>query len=297
MAVCEGQKCRHLKMQVALLLFCKEEGVTATGRALARAFEQMMDRAGLSENNERWRLTLQGYSDCEGHLRCIVNRVPAVQRLVDHPFWRVLELSAAGVQVSADTLLNRYYSGFIRMGLIKQKQWLSRCNNLDRLTVCLLLVASRGCSLRLLESIASVLSRICAESIWYPARYALVGLVRCWLEYLSGFNLLPRVLSDNEALNFRVMYWQALHERCWRTPLVRNEPQWRAVCHVLEHADQTRQEQTLQSLRRLDAAGGSIFGDAALHSLYRCRSGVLRGWGCGSVDVNPAWYSLGRERV
>jgi hypothetical protein len=279
MAVCESAMCRHLKMQVALLVLCDEREIVETGRALARTFEQMMDRARLSENNERWRLALQGYSDCEGHLRCIVNRVPAVQRLVDHPFWRVLQLSAVGVQESADALLNQYYPDFLRMSLSKQKQWLSRCNNLDRLTLCLLLIASRGCSLWLLESIVRVLSRLCAEHIWYPARYALVELVRYWLDYLSGFNLLPRLLSNNEVLNFRLMYWQALHQRCWRTPLVRNEQQWRAVCHVLEHTDQAKQEQVLQSLSRLDAAGGSIFSDATLHSLYRCRSGVLRGWG------------------
>lgn len=286
MAVCEGKMCRHLKMQVALLVFCEEEGIAATGSALARAFEEMMDRPRLSENNERWWAALKGFSYCEGHLRGIVNRVPAVQRLVDHPFWRVLELSVIEVQVNADTLLNRYYPDFLRVGLIKQKQWLSRCNNLDRLTLCLLLVASYRSSAVHLESIAKALDRLCAENIWNPARYALVGLVRCWLEYLSGFNLLPRMLSNNEALNFGVMYWQALHELCWRTPLVQNELQWRAVCHVLENADQSRQEKILQILTQLDAAGGSIFGDATLHSLYRCRSGVLRGWGCEPDDVN-----------
>ncbi|MNQ55484.1 hypothetical protein D3C85_695800 [compost metagenome] len=288
MAVCEGKMCRHLKMQVALLVFCEEVGIAATGSASARAFEEMMDRARLSENNERWWAALTGYSYCEGHLRAIVNRVPAVQRLVDHPFWRVLELSVIEGQVNADTLLNRYYPDFLRVGLIKQKQWLSRCNNLERLTLCLLLVASYRCSAVHLESIARALNRLCAENIWSPARYALVGLVRCWLEYFSGFNLLPRMLSNNEELNFRVMYWQALHELCWRTPLVQNEQQWRAVCHVLENADQARQEKILQSLTQLDAAGGSIFGDATLHSLYRCRSGVLRGWGCEPDDVNLA---------
>ncbi|WP_141250090.1 hypothetical protein [Pseudomonas sp. ACN8] len=277
-----------MKMQVALLVFCEEVGIAATGSASARAFEEMMDRARLSENNERWWAALTGYSYCEGHLRAIVNRVPAVQRLVDHPFWRVLELSVIEGQVNADTLLNRYYPDFLRVGLIKQKQWLSRCNNLECLTLCLLLVASYRCSAVHLESIARALNRLCAENIWSPARYALVGLVRCWLEYFSGFNLLPRMLSNNEELNFRMMYWQALHELCWRTPLVQNEQQWRAVCHVLENADQARQEKILQSLTQLDAAGGSIFGDATLHSLYRCRSGVLRGWGCEPDDVNLA---------
>ena len=130
--------------------------------------------------------------------------------------------------------------------------------------------------------------RLCAQNIWYPARYILVSLIHCWVEHMNGRHGIHHWFKSNEELNFRVACWQDLHEWSWETPLVRNELHWQAFSYVFEQADRSRQHQILQSLRQRDVAGGSVFDDATLHSVYRCRSGVVRRWLSRNVDANQA---------
>lgn len=277
MAVRERQNCRHLQMQVALLVLCDVLDIKPSRQVLARRFEQTMDRPQSSEENERWGLELRGYRYSEAHLFCIANRVPAVQRLVEHPFWRVLELSF--YHSNTDDLLSQYFPGCLSANARKLRVRLARCNELDRLTMCLLLAVSKpNWSRDHPAAVVTAVSRLCAQQAWYPGRYLLARLIWCWLEHMHGLSRVQNWFTGEEDLNFRVGCWQDLQEWSSGTPLVRDEQGWWAFGYVYEQADRSKQQQLQHALRLQYEVKGQVFGNATLHSAYRCCRGVLRRW-------------------
>lgn len=277
------QKCRHLKMEMALRLLCRVVPVHPSGYAIARWFERMMDNPELSENNKRWADALEGRDYSEVHLCALANHVPAVQKFLDHPFWIVMDMVADDDRTN--TLLLQYFPDVVAVKRSHQLQQLSSYDDLDRLTALLLLNMpfgddgiGRSWPWVTVGAVASGICRLCAQNLWFPVRFVLADLVHHWLSDIQGNYFDDRWFESAGALEDEVKVWGSLHDLSWATELVHNEHDWRAFCFVFLHADNCRRKRIMEALDWLDDTPGSIFDFPDLLWAYRRRCLVMRSW-------------------